>query len=179
MKIRAAIGDYIDIQKNCYNLGKERDIYHRKLTPKHMTNGLIAKQSVTIDAPISAVWDALINPKMIKQYLFGTETVSDWKEGGSIIFKGEWEGKKYEDKGQIIKCKPEKLLQYTHWSNLSGKADRPENYNTVTIELSHENGQTHLALTQDNNADEEARKHSEGIWNAVLGNLKALVEKKI
>jgi uncharacterized protein YndB with AHSA1/START domain len=143
-----------------------------------MAKGLIAKESVTIDAPVSAVWDALVNPKMIKQYLFGTDTVSDWKEGGSIIFKGEWEGKKYEDKGKILKCRQEKVLEYTHWSDLSGKEDKPENYNTVTIELSHENGETLLSLAQDNNATEEARKHSEQMWQTVLANLKKLLEKK-
>lgn len=143
-----------------------------------MTTGLVAKQSVTIDAPCSAVWDALINPKTIKKYFFGTDAVSDWKEGGSIVFKGEWEGKKYEDKGVILKVREEKLLQYTHFSPLSGKPDKPENYHTVTIELSHENGQTNLTLTQDNNPDEESRKHSEQNWKMVLTGLKKLLEEE-
>jgi uncharacterized protein YndB with AHSA1/START domain len=37
-----------------------------------MARGLVAKQSVEVDAPTSKVWDALVNPAMIKQYMFGT-----------------------------------------------------------------------------------------------------------
>lgn len=64
-----------------------------------MHNKLIAKVSATINAPIAKVWDALVTPEIIKRYFFGTTVVSDWKEGSSIIWKGEWEGKTYQDKG--------------------------------------------------------------------------------
>jgi hypothetical protein len=33
----------------------------------------------------------------------GTEVISDWKEGSTIIYTGEYEGKKYHDKGLIKK----------------------------------------------------------------------------
>jgi uncharacterized protein YndB with AHSA1/START domain len=52
--------------------------------------GLVAKVSIMIDAPIERVWNALVNPNVIKQYMFGTNVVSDWKEGSSIVWKGEW-----------------------------------------------------------------------------------------
>ena len=39
----------------------------------------IAKADTTIDAPVDKVWDALINPEMIKKYMFGTTAISDWK----------------------------------------------------------------------------------------------------
>jgi uncharacterized protein YndB with AHSA1/START domain len=51
---------------------------------------LAAKQSVVINAPAAKVWDALINPEMIRQYLFGTEALSDWKAGSQITYKGIW-----------------------------------------------------------------------------------------
>ena len=51
------------------------------------------------DAPAKNVWEALINPAMIKQYFFGTDVVSDWKVGNSIVWRGTWQGKEYEDKG--------------------------------------------------------------------------------
>ena len=141
-----------------------------------MKNTIIAKAQVEINAPIAKVWNALVNPEMIKQYMFGTNAVSDWEEGAPIVWKGEWEGKPYEDKGVILKMKPEHLLQYSHFSPLSGQADTPENYHTVTIELFPSNAGTNVTLSQDNNATEEEREHSEQNWGMMLTSLKKYLE---
>jgi uncharacterized protein YndB with AHSA1/START domain len=142
-----------------------------------MQTGLIAKSSTTINAPIQKVWDALVNPDIIKQYMFGTNVVSIWKEGSPIVWKGEWQGKKYEDKGTILKLKPQRMISFSHYSPLSGIPDLPENYHTVTIELSPDKNATVVTLTQDNNPDEEARRHSEQNWGMMLSSLKNLMEK--
>lgn len=92
---------------------------------------LIARASVTIDATIGNVWDALVTPEAIKQYMFGTTVVTDWREGSPISWKGEWEGKPYEDKGTILQLKPGRSLQYSHFSPRSGLADTQENYHIV------------------------------------------------
>jgi uncharacterized protein YndB with AHSA1/START domain len=138
--------------------------------------GLVARASTTIDAPVDRVWDALVNPKTIKKYMFGTDVTSDFKEGGPIVFKGEWEGKPYEDKGVILKMNPKKMLRYSHFSPLSGLPDKPENYHTVTIDLVPKGQQTLVALTQDNNPTEEAKQHSEKNWGMMLESLKKLLE---
>lgn len=137
----------------------------------------VAKASTTIEAPPGRVWEALVNPSMIKQYMFGTDVVSDWKEGSPIIWKGEWQGKTYEDKGVIRKIQPERTIQYTHFSPLSGLPDRPESYHTVTIDLSGDGTRTNLSLSQDNNPTDEAREHSEKNWRMMLEGLKSLLEK--
>ena len=61
-------------------------------------------------------------------------------------------------------------------SPLTGLPDRPESYHLVTIELSGAGDGTRVVLTQDNNASEEARLHSEKNWETMLGSLKAFVE---
>jgi uncharacterized protein YndB with AHSA1/START domain len=142
-----------------------------------MKNTFVAKKAITINAPASQVWDALTNPAMIKQYLFGTEAISDWKVGSPIVYKGTWEGKAYEDKGKILRVEPHKLLETTYWSGNSGLPDIPENYNTVTYELSANGNQTTVSLTQDNNASAEARDHAEQNWGMVLDGMKKLLEK--
>ncbi len=142
-----------------------------------MKNTLIAQAHITISAPIAKVWDALVNPEMIKQYMFGTNAVSDWKEGSPIVWQGEWEGKPYEDKGVILQLKPERVLQYSHFSPLSGQADVPENYHTLTIELSSEEKGTLLLLSQDNNSTEEDREHSEKMWGMMLTGIKKVLEQ--
>ena len=139
--------------------------------------GLIAKESISINAPVGKVWDALTKPEVIKQYMFGTNVISDWKQGSPIVWKGEWQGKKYEDRGMILKLEPNRILQYTHFSPLSGQQDIPENYHTVTVELSTEGAQTRISLSQHNNPTEQARKHSENNWVMILESLKKLLEK--
>jgi hypothetical protein len=57
-----------------------------------MDKELIARASVTINAPSEKVWDALVNPEAIRQYMFGTNVVSDWREGSPITWRGEWQG---------------------------------------------------------------------------------------
>jgi len=141
-----------------------------------MNKGLIAKASITINVPIAKVWDALTNPKIIEQYMFGTNVVSDWKEGSSIIWKGEWQGKAYEDRGTILKIEQGRTLQYSHFSPLMGKPDVPENYHTVTIDLSTDGTQTTISLSQDNNSTEQDREHSEKNWQMMLDGLKKLLE---
>ena len=141
-----------------------------------MPKGLTSSASTTIDAPVAKVWDALVNPEMIKQYMFGAVAESDWKEGSPIVWKGEHEGRKYEDKGVIQKLQPEQLLQYTHYSPLAGKPDVPESYHTVTIELSKQDGATKVQLSQDNNPDAEARDHTAKFWQGMLDTLKKLLE---
>jgi uncharacterized protein YndB with AHSA1/START domain len=142
-----------------------------------MERGLIAKASITVNAPIGRVWDAFVNPSIIKQYMFGTDVVSEWKESSPIVWKGEWQGKKYEDKGVILKLKPQRMISYSHFSPLSGLPDVPENYHTVTIELFPDRNGTLVSLTQDGNADEEARQHSEQNWGMMLAGLKKTLEK--
>src|SRR3989442_15262446 len=85
-----------------------------------MRTDFVARASVTIRASSAAVWQALVTPAAIKQYMFGTTVVSDWREGGPITWKGEWQGRPYEDKGVIMRFSPERVLQYTHFSPLSG-----------------------------------------------------------
>ena|SRR5581483_5546516 len=137
----------------------------------------IAKATTIIHAPASKVWQALTDSEMIKQYLFGSEVVTDWKVGSPIIYRGMWQGKPFEDKGTVLQVKPEKLLEVTHWSPLSGVPDTPENYHKVTYELAPENGGTRVTILQDNNASEEEKAESEKNWNMVLGNMKKLLEQ--
>ena len=141
-----------------------------------MNNTLIARATITINAPASRVWEALMDPELIKQYLFGADVISDWKEGSPIIYKGTYQGKAYEDKGAVLKTEPEKLLIMTHWSPLSGTTDSPENYHKVSYELVTENSTTQLTITQDNNSNAEEQAQNASFWQTVLEGIKKLLE---
>ncbi len=141
-----------------------------------MNNKFVAKASIIINAPAARVWDALTQPELIKQYLFGTQVTTDWRVGSPITYEGIWEGKPYKDKGKILQVEPGKLLVSTFWSALSGLPDVPENYQTIRYELSAEGGGTRLTITQDNNATQEDANHSAQNWNMVLEGMKKVIE---
>jgi uncharacterized protein YndB with AHSA1/START domain len=149
----------------------------RKKGERIVEKRLVAHADTIIDAPVAEVWDAFINPRTIKQYMFGTDVISDWKPGSPIVWKGEWQGRSYEDKGMILQLQPERLLQYTHFSPVSGDPDTPESYHTVTIELTQAPQGTHVSLAQDNNHTEQSREHSERNWRMMLTTLKTLLER--
>jgi uncharacterized protein YndB with AHSA1/START domain len=141
-----------------------------------MDRNLFARASVTIKAAQSKVWEALVNPEAIRQYMFDTNVLTDWEIGHPIFWQGDWEGQAYEDKGFVLQVKPERLLQYSHFSPLSGLPDKPDNYHTVTIELSGDRNQTHVSLSQDKNSTEEEREHSKKNWEMMLTALKKYLE---
>jgi len=138
----------------------------------------IATAQIKIDASLDIVWDALINPDVIKQYMFDAKVISDWRVGSKITWEGEWKGKTFKDKGKILEVKPKKRLAYSHYSPLTGEPDIPENYHTVSLELENVRNQTTVMLTQDNNSSEEAKKHSESNWLAMLSGMKKILEEK-
>lgn len=140
-----------------------------------MSDKLTAKVEITINAPVSRVWNALTDPAQVKKYFFGTDVSSSWEVGSPLTFSGEWEGKTYEDKGTILKKELNKLLQYSYWSSMSGKPDLPENYANITYQLSENDSVTTLAVTQDNITNKEGPSHSQQNWSIVLGNLKKLL----
>ncbi|HLO27816.1 MAG TPA: SRPBCC domain-containing protein [Anaerolineales bacterium] len=141
-----------------------------------MNKKFIAKATTTIHTSPARVWAAITKPDLIKQYLFNTDVITDWKVGSPIIYRGEWQGKPFEDRGTILEFEPEKQLVSTHWSPLSGVPDTPENHHTVAYQLLQRDGETEVTITQDNNATEEEKKESEQIWSAALANLKEMLE---
>ena len=141
-----------------------------------MSQDHLATAAVSVNATPQKVWDALTQPQLIKQYLFGTEVSTDWRVGSPITYSGVWEGKSYQDKGRILEVLPGRRLVSTYWSGMSGKPDLPENYQTVRYELSPEGSGTRLTVTQDNNASQADADHSAQNWQMVLDGLKKLVE---
>ncbi len=154
--------------------------HHAPTQPRStpMAETITATKSVDINATPEKIWEALTTPEIIKQYMFGAEAASDWKVGSPIVYKGEWEGKPYEDKGTILEIEPNKLLKSTYFSPMSGREDKPENYNTVTYELSDAgDGVTKLTVSQTNNPTKVGADQAEQNWTMVLDAIKGLLEK--
>jgi len=123
------------------------------------------KINVTIHAPVHVVWQALTDSSMIREYFFGVTTKGEWKEGNTIIYNGEWQGKKFRGKGKVLQMEDERLLRHSYWSDMSGQPDEPEFYHIITYELMRGNGSTRLTLTEENLSSGNERKVSETLGN--------------
>lgn len=144
-----------------------------------MNRNLKVSKSIEINSNAEKVWDALTNPEKIKVYLFGTETITDWKIGSAIIFQGEYEEHKYKDKGNVLENRENEILKYDYWSGFSGLEDKPENYSIVTYQIENlSDNQVKFTWTQEGFANEEGQQHSENGLYGMLEQLKKLVEEE-
>ena len=136
----------------------------------------VSRATVAIRASGADVWDALVNPATVKAYFFGARVQSDWNEGSPITFTGEFNGKSYFEKGTILQCRPERLLQYSHWSDVEQLSDLPENYRNWTFRIEQGSPGVVLSVTEDNIPDETKKARSDEFWSGVLATIKEIVE---
>lgn len=79
-----------------------------------MSNSPAVAKFVRIRAPIDRVWDTLTDPKKIEQWLNGAHVETTREIGSPITFRGTFIGKKYQDKGTVLKFEPGRIMQYTY-----------------------------------------------------------------
>lgn len=145
-----------------------------------MRQDLVVAKSIDINAPTAKVWEALTKPEVIKEYLFGTETITDWKVGSEIIFQGTYGDNNeysYRDKGIVRENILNELLSYSYWSGFSGLEDKLENYSLVTYTLINKGGNTtNFTWTQQGFGTEEGYNHSASGMDDFLKKIKDVVE---
>lgn len=135
------------------------------------------RSSTTIDAPVERVWRAITTPSEMKQWFFGVGTEADWRLGGTLVHRGQYGGKPYIDKGEIIDLDPPRRLVHTHWSDVSGLPDSPEYYQEVAWDLADRGGSTELTITERNLPSMDAARTSEQSWKGALQSLKEMLER--
>lgn len=136
----------------------------------------VAHAEVEVSASPRQVWDALTDPAAIARFMFGAKVDTDWKEGSPITWTGEYEGKPFQDKGEILEVVPEERLRLTHFSPLSGKDDVPSSYHTLDYRLTDAGDRTRVTLDQDGNDSEEQAEQFSSNWQTMLDLLKDYVE---
>ena len=142
-----------------------------------MIQELTLTKSINIKASKAKIWNALTNSELIKIYFFGTECISEWKKGSPILYKGSWEGKPYEDKGNILDIETEKFIHYNYWSSFSGTEDKLENYSEIKYELTADNTETIFTIIQSGFKTQETLDHSDKNWGYIMDGLKKLCEE--
>ncbi len=138
-----------------------------------------ASVSVTIRAPLERVWDAITQPAIVKQYFFGTDLDTDWKVGSPVFFRGEWQGRRYEDRGIVLAYEPMKALAFNYWSSFSGIPDTPETRQLVRYQLDPAADGVRVTVEQSNVASQAIADHSAENWRGVLDGMKRLLEHVI
>ena len=138
----------------------------------------IARARTDIHAAQEEVWALLTQRGPDPDIMFGAEVVCDWKVGSAISWQGEWEGKRYEDKGDVLAIDPPSRLVVTHFSPMSGDEDIPENYHRVTYTLEPAGDDTRVTLEQAGNKSESAAEHSAANWQDMLDGLKKAAERR-
>jgi uncharacterized protein YndB with AHSA1/START domain len=143
-----------------------------------MTPVFEASTRIDIDAPPDRVWQTLVQPDLIARYMHGTQVDSDWAAGSPIVWRGEWQGRRYEDKGEVLAVDPPRRLAVTHWSPLTGESDEPGSYHHVTYELEPlDDGRTRLTLTHGNSPSQDAADSMVATgWTPMLQELKKVAE---
>lgn len=141
---------------------------------------ITARVEKIIQACAPDIWKALTTPASLKQFFFGADVETDWKVGSPIRMRGEYKGKKYEDKGEVLVFEALRELSFSHWSAMSGHADVPDNYHVVSFTLAPAGTGTTVVLSQANlvggakPSDIEHRAEYEKNWGAVLDGLAGL-----
>jgi len=143
-----------------------------------MRSDLLTSKSIEINATPSKVWNVLTNPEIIKEYLYDTETITDWKVGSEIIFQGDYSEQKYRDMGVILENSLYELLSYSYWSNFTGLQNKPENYSLITYSLEMlDNMKTKFTWEQKGYVDEQSCANAESGIEALVEKIKEIAER--
>jgi uncharacterized protein YndB with AHSA1/START domain len=132
--------------------------------------------TILIRASRNLVWRALTEPPLVKQYFFGTNLETTWAVGSDLFFRGEWQGKPYEDRGTVLAFEPERSLSYNYWSAFSGNEDKPELRQVIRFALADTPDGLRVEVHQSNSDTQEHADHSAKNWQGVLAALKKFVE---
>jgi uncharacterized protein YndB with AHSA1/START domain len=120
------------------------------------------------------LWEALTDPKFIRQYFCGTRQESEWTPGASwkmIAADGV-----VTDAGEVLEVEPQRKL-VLKWRNELRPELREEGYSQMTYEL-ESRGDT-VKLTVIHQIDRTPSKLLEAVsggWPLILANLKSLLE---
>jgi len=122
----------------------------------------VSVSKVSVNAAKGTIWKVVTEPVYVQQWQYGSVLDTDWSIGGPIRFTTEWDGQTFEQWGSVLSFDAPSKLSYSLFAPRPDLEDRPENYFTMTYELTDGDGVTVLTITQedprpsDNPDDDEA-----------------------
>lgn len=138
-------------------------------------------RSISIHAAPAAVWKALTDPALMKQWMSETEIeiITTWEVGSPVIIRGDWYKTGFRNTGKVLRSEQEQVLCYSHLSSLSRLPDLAENYTILEFRLTPEGDETLLEVILSNFPTEAIYRHLAFYWNVAPALLKKLVEQKV
>ena len=88
-------------------------------------SGYVATAQTDVAASPERVWAALTEPEQIAAYMQGSRVESTWQVGSPITWNGEYDGRPYQDKGEVLTYDEPHVLSVTHYSPMMGQPVRP------------------------------------------------------
>jgi uncharacterized protein YndB with AHSA1/START domain len=104
--------------------------------------------TVVIHAPASKVWRALTVPELVKQWQYGSDLLTTWEPGSPIVFRNEWNGQVFEQKGTVLEFTPVSRVKYSLFVPRPDLRDIPEHHFFMIYELTESGGVTSLLFRQ-------------------------------
>jgi uncharacterized protein YndB with AHSA1/START domain len=132
--------------------------------PLHSAVMRVSTSTISIAAPREVVWSAVTEPEHVRRWQYNSDLTTDWIVGHPIRFSAEWQGQNFAQWGTVLEFDAPKRLRYSLFAPRPGMEDRPENYFTMTYELTDVDGGTRVAFIHEdpreidgieNNVDEE------------------------
>jgi uncharacterized protein YndB with AHSA1/START domain len=109
----------------------------------------VSRSSIVINAPREAIWAAVTLPDYVRQWQYNSALVTDWIVGHPIRFSAEWQGQTFEQWGTVLEFDAPRRLRYSLFAPRPELEDRPENYFTMTYELSAVDDATRVTFIQE------------------------------
>jgi len=116
---------------------------------KMKDDGTTVTRTLLVDAPPEAVWKALLEPTLVRQYMGATPT------GEIVVGKPiQWfakveEGRTLVAKGTVLAVQPGERLRYSTYATTSKLPDEPASHTTVDLHLVPlDEGRTRVDLWQ-------------------------------
>jgi len=150
-----------------------------------MSSKLEVRNEILIDASPENVWEVLTKPEQTKKYMYGCESITDWQEGSSLIWRGEYEGQAMDFVSGTVKQydKPNQLC-FTVIDPNDDMPKTPENHLDVKYSLETIHGKTKLEVVQDGfeNAAKGQKRYEDvynnGLgWQPILDQIKKIAEE--
>lgn len=138
-----------------------------------------SESTVEIFAPARKVWLAMTRPDLVKQWQYGSDLLTTWEVGTPVVFRNEWNGQVFEQKGTVLEFSPESRVKYSLFVPRADLQDIPEHCFFMTYELTERDGTTSVLVRQEDprpSLPDESSGAEEG--PNVLSILKDLVESQ-
>ena len=143
--------------------------------------------SIVIDAPISKVWEIMLEDKTYRiwteEFAPGSHYVGNWKKDSKIIFLGPSNDGKLA--GMVSRIKENKLHEFISIEHLGEiydgiedtTSDRVKNWAGALENYTFINKEGKTELVVDMDLNEEFKEMFEGMWPKALQKLKSLCEE--